>query len=574
MSFDNRNIWLTYNGEIYNYIEIKEELKSFGYSFNSDTDTEVVLAAYHKWGKECIRKFNGMWAFAIYDLRIDEIFCSCDQQGIKPFYYFLNNNYFCFASEIKQLLEIPFVNRKVNNEYILNNMGFGISEHKTEITLFENIKKLKTGYNILIKNVKSDNPHLDIYQWHEFDFFSEKKNISEKNAMEEFGELFYDSVKLRLRSDVPVGTALSGGLDSSSIVMTIDKILKAKGVNELQKTFTIGSELSEYDETEYAKEVINNTNSKGFFRTPDADGFIKNFNKICYHIELPYISSSCYAIWATYELARENDITVTLDGQGADEIMGGYDYFHTTHLLNEFLNTGKFGKLINEITCSARIFDKNKKKIVYDLIRTRLKNIQYYYYCYQKNRINNSKLLRQEYKDIALMILKNSFEKNQDEFVKTKYTFKNNLKNYFYTISLPQILMTVDRISMAHSIEARLPYLDFRLIEFINSLPTDFKVRQAITKYIARLFFKGKLPDSIIKRKKLGFVTSEILWFNKKNKIINKMISGNLNRISDIFVLEEVRKLFYNNNIASSKNKHYWNIFSLSTLFNIFDLKV
>ena len=475
MSYNSGNLWITYNGEIYNYIELKEELKNYGYVFKTHTDTEVILAAYHKWGEDCLKKFNGMWSFAILDIKNNILFCSIDQLGIKPFFYFHNNDYFCFSSEIKQLYKLPFINKKFNDN-IINIFGYNRYENDSNL-IFQGIKKLNAGEKIIISNISSNSINFKLSEWHRFDTIPYDNKITEENAMERFKELFNDSVKLRLRSDVKVGTALSGGVDSSLIVLTIDKILKESNINDTQFTFTIGSEVSELNEIPFAKQIISKTNTKGFFTIPNSSSFIKDFEKMYYHIELPYISSSCYASWCVYKLARENGVTVTLDGQGSDELLAGYDNYMYPFYQFEFLLKGKWKHISPNSKEIAKQYSISKTSQVIQILKTYIKNHNYFIDFYDNARIKKDKLFNKKYIDNLSHI--NTYKKDSNNFGYFD-VFAKNLNDYFYKLSLPIILHTVDRNSMAHSVESRLPFLDYRLVEFIYSLPHELKIKKCI----------------------------------------------------------------------------------------------
>ncbi|MCX6158506.1 MAG: asparagine synthase (glutamine-hydrolyzing) [Ignavibacteriae bacterium] len=568
MGYANDTLWITYNGEIYNYVELKRELAGFGYKFKSNTDTEVILAAYHKWGYACLKKFNGMWSFAILDISKEVIFCSTDQFSIKPFYYLKDINGFYFSSEIKQLFKLNRIEKRINKEYLIKIFGFERNNDYGDLTLFENVKQLKTGHYLIVKNIFSANAEISIEKWHEFNTRPSNFSINEKEASEKFYELFYDSVKLRLRSDVPVGTALSGGIDSSAIVVTMDRILKETGSSDIQKTFTAGSEKMEIDETKYAKQVIELTNAKGYFIEPTADGFINELEKMYYHIETPYISSSCYASWCVYRLAKEAGVTVTLDGQGSDEILAGYDkymypYYQTQNLikgeLSQYLGNSKKIKDDYKISYFRQILEISKKE---------LKNVKVLKMLYDENRIKRETIFNNGLKDYSIKLL---HEKNDKGFDITGNSmtegFSNYLKNSFYTLSLPILLNVVDRNSMAHSIEARLPFLDYRLLEFVYSLPHTYKINNGITKYIFKNSFKGLLPKNILNRFKIGFVTSEKEWLSKEINIIKDIIY-NSKIIKEFFDIDAINLLFKDVPLNSNK---IWKLLSLATILNSFE---
>lgn len=574
MSYANETLWITFNGEIYNYIELREELEKYSYTFKTKTDTEVILAAYHKWSEDCITKFNGMWSFAILDLSNNLIFCSTDQFNIKPFYYLYNSNGFYFGSEIKQLLELPWIERKLNKEYILNTFGYNLPKDYSDITLTEGIKQINTGYKIIIQNVLSNNPGLKIVKWHEFDTKPSLNSISEKQAIEKFSELFYDSVKLRLRSDVPVGTALSGGLDSSAIVVTMDKLLKESGSSNIQKTFTAGSEMDEIDETRYAKEVLNLTNAKGFFTIPTADGFFSELEKMYFHIELPYLSTSCYASWCVYKLAKESGVTVTLDGQGADEILAGYDIYMYPYYQTEFFSRFYLNQIIPNSKQIKYYYQKSCSQQFKEIVKKNIKSIKIIDKKYELKRFQKENIFNEDFINECKEIIND--DKDEFHFNNKYFPFINSfsiyLRNTFYTISLPLLLSVVDRNSMAHSIEARVPFLDYRLMDFVYSLPHNYKINKGITKYLLRKSFENMLPKNTIVRKKLGFVTAEKEWFENKKSEINNYLQNNDSLIKHIFNESSLERIFDFNYPENNGTNSLWKVLSLAVLIKLFKL--
>ena len=250
MPNEDKSIWITYNGEVYNYIELREELEKAGHVFNSKTDTEVIIHAYEAWGEECLRRFNGMWAFAIWDFNKKRLFCARDRLGVKPFYYIYNKKQFAFASEIKSLLKTG-IEKKPNDAIIFDYLAFGLQDH-TEDTFFEGVKQLKPAHYLFLEN--------GVLRKERYWNIEVNDEIGGKeNDESRFYDLLRDSVRLRLRSDVPVGTCLSGGLDSSSIVCVMNKLIHDK---KMQKTFSACSDNKKFDERRYIEDVIEETGAE------------------------------------------------------------------------------------------------------------------------------------------------------------------------------------------------------------------------------------------------------------------------------------------------------------------------
>jgi asparagine synthase (glutamine-hydrolysing) len=310
MQFEDAGLWIVYNGEIYNYIEIREELRAKGYKFRSNTDTEVILKAYHLWGEECVQKFNGMWAFALWDSKNKKLFCSRDRFGIKPFYYYYDpNSHFIFASEIKSILQI--IKPTPDKQSLFDSFASGYSDH-CERTFFENIKQLRGGHNlILLKG--------DLITKRYYKIKNQPCVDSFETAKKKFREILFDSVRIRLRSDVPLGYALSGGVDSSTIVGIASKI--NSGSNN---TFSMIYPGDNIDESFFVNKVIKKTSVNHHFISPSTEDFIKDLDKFIWHQEEPFIGTSYFGEFKLRELIRKNNVTVSLEGQGADEIITGY----------------------------------------------------------------------------------------------------------------------------------------------------------------------------------------------------------------------------------------------------------
>lgn len=317
---------ITYNGEVYNYLEIKEELQKDGYTFCSHTDTEVILASYDKWGENCVNRFNGMWAFAIYDKEKNIIFCSRDRFGVKPFYYTEIDNNFVFGSEIKQLLEF-YEDRYVNKKVLMNYLVIGYENYNNE-TFFENIFKLQQSHN-LIYNL-TDHTY---FEKRYYDIKNEILNINENESIELYNEKLFQSVKLRLRSDVKVGTCLSGGLDSSSIA-GIASILNKKVTDEKFVAIHAKSTEKKSDESNYAKKVAEHCNLELNIIEPSKRDFVEVLDEVIYTQEEPFRSPSIIMQYFVMKKAKDIGCTVLLDGQGGDETLLGYERYYPAYLLD------------------------------------------------------------------------------------------------------------------------------------------------------------------------------------------------------------------------------------------------
>ncbi len=320
-----KTLWITYNGEIYNYIELRDELLKKGYKFHTATDTEFILAAYAEWGYECVNRFNGMWAFVIYDKNKKQLFASRDRFGVKPFYYYKDETLFAFASEQKALLQSGIVDFKANEKAVFDYWLFSTMEEEEE-GMFKDIYELFPAYSLTLSLETGALKKWQYYTLHYSNDYNDS-NFNLKESVEKIQSLFIDSVRLRLRSDVEVASCLSGGVDSSSIVSAIYK-LTGKGLN----TFTASFTDSGIDESPWAKIVSDYTRSNAHYTFPSSSELLKDLQDLIYCQDIPVWSTSTYAQFRVMRLIHENGIKVALDGQGGDELLGGYGNYYFYYL--------------------------------------------------------------------------------------------------------------------------------------------------------------------------------------------------------------------------------------------------
>jgi len=529
---------ITYNGEVYNYLEIKEELKKDGYLFSSNSDTEVILASYDKWGEECVNKFNGMWAFAIYDKEKEIIFCSRDRFGVKPFYYTEIDDKFIFASEIKQLLEFyedKFVNKKILMDYLI----IGYEDHTNE-TFFQNIFKLQPSHN-LVYDLKLNSYKIKRY----YDILPVKMNLDENSSIDEYRSKLVNSIKLRLRSDVKIGTCLSGGLDSSSIAAIASDIYKSQNNDKFVAIHAKSSEKSS-DESFFAQEVSKANNLDLNIIEPSKEDFINSIDDVIYTQEEPFGGPSIFMQYFVMKKAKEIGCTVLLDGQGGDETLLGYERYYPAYLMS--LSFFEFLKGFISVS-------RNSKLTIMQLIT--------YYVYFTRARIRIKRL------------------KNKNSFVKKEYLeltsfdiLEKNAKNYlnifalqheeiFYT-QMPHLLRYEDKNSMKHSIETRLPFIDYRLVETALAINNKYKIKDGWTKYLLRKSIDKILPKSVVWRKnKFGFEAPSKSWLNSIEKEMIDAIENSkmLNIILDSF---DYKKL---NDIQK------WKLFNIAKWEEIYKIK-
>lgn len=454
---------IVYNGEIYNYIEIKEQLIRKGYQFKTLSDTEVILAAYANYKEKCVEHFDGMFAFAIWDENEKTLFCARDRFGEKPFYYAKDNGFY-FASEIKAL-RVAGVDCESDNGMLLLFLGSGntIDSSDNSRTFYRGIKKLPASH--WLKYNLRDSTVLIKRYW---EVSKETRPVSLSRALEELNGLLTLSVKRRLRSDVPLGTCLSGGLDSSSIAATLSML----SVRHL-KTFTASFPGFDKDETARAKKTAERFELENLTISPTAEGLVNDFERLAHFHDEPIASGSVYAQFKVFELAKKGKVTVLLDGQGADEILGGYDHYRHWRMRSMF----------PELT--ARLLQRKARREMFDTS------------------------LNKDFADAAGKEIK---------IVKPVVRQLNDLL-YFDTfcLGLEQLLRYADRNSMAHGREVRLPFLSHDLVSFVFSLPAAMKINDGYTKWLLRKLMDNRLPEETVwQKRKTGFEPPQKKWMEQQ----------------------------------------------------------
>jgi len=507
MKDDDGFLAIVYNGEIYNYLEIRNELKDRGYSFKTGTDTEIILAAYSEWGEKCVEKFNGMWAFAIFDERKNRIFFSRDHFGIKPLFYHLDENNFFFASEIKAILP-RLARREINNPFLYNFISRDVPYGSNE-TVFKGINLLLPAHNLLIE--LKGKPETKIWRYWDFNPAVFKKKYDYADPAETFRELLIDSVKLRLRSDVPVGVCLSGGLDSSVITCIISKILK----QEIETFSSIYKEEG-YSEKEFADEINKECGTRSNLIHPSPENFFEIIKKLVRHHDKPVRMPGSYSQWHVFKCAAEK-VIVTLDGQGADEILAGY-MGYLPYYLADLLKDFRLGRYLSDIKRIKGNLPSDYRKGILKIFLPFLSRF--------KRSVSGSEAWQDQ------ILTEEFIQEHKRDAEKMRLDppriFNSHLNQELYrtftTTNLPMLLDNEDRISMACSLEARVPFLDQRLVEFCFGLDYDWKIRNGMSKFIMRESFKDILPEKIYNRKdKKGFPTPLEHWFreNLRGKMEN-----------------------------------------------------
>ena len=484
---------IVYNGEVYNYREIRKELEATGAKFHSHSDTEVILAAYEAWGTACVNRFIGMWAFAIWDNKKKILFCSRDRFGIKPFFYIHSGDRFYFGSEYKALFPSPLFSSEINHRQVYRGLQMGWNAYHDE-SYFNCLKSLPAAHNLLIKL----DGRVEITRYWDIDTGNQQR-LSDVEAAEQFRSLFENSIALHMRSDVEVGGCLSGGLDSSAIASIVGRDYASTGF----KTFTVYYEgKNEVDERPWVKEVLNNYNHlEPFYFTPSDDDIRESFAHAIYHADVPLAGSSPISQYFVMKLAASKGIKVLLDGQGSDEMLGGY--MHSFYrLIGGAFRQRRIGSMLRESSAHAIMQDFDGKKQMDVLLKSMLAGIK-----------SEEQLYKLEYyKYLPFLATENSVPFSLPD--KSGSRLNQFLYNLTFTTSLPTLLQFEDRNSMAFSIESRVPFLNHKIAEFAFSLSDPHKISSGVTKKVLRDAMKGIMPETIVHRKdKKGFVTpGEVKW--------------------------------------------------------------
>jgi asparagine synthase (glutamine-hydrolysing) len=544
---------LTYNGEVYNYLEIKEELKAKGIQFQTAGDTEVVLQSYMVWGEECVRKFNGMWAFAIYDKKLNKVFCSRDRFGVKPFVYYHSPDEFVFSSEIKPILaykpEIKTPNYNMIANYVYKSIGAQAKE-----TWFKDIYRLPPAHNLVVENGQ-----IKMYQYWDYPR-AVNREITFDEAKQKFEELFLDAVRIRMRSDVKVGSTLSSGLDSSSIVGVLNKLYD----DEIE-TFTAYNPSESYtnkdkavfktdvelDESVTVKALTKEFNVKSNLIEVSFDDYLSKLSEAIYYLESGHSSPAIVSIHQVYKEARKK-IKVLLEGQGADELLAGYIVDSFPGYLIENLKSGKFRKAVGEYNAFRNVYSTSYLVLMY------LRSFDNAFFNNVKNSLMGIDVLNKE--AFTFKYIKDNtaeqLDKNFDHRFNTSLFRK-------HTSGLVNLLHYGDALSMAESIECRLPFMDYRLVEFAFTLPYNFKLNKMQGKYIQRKALEAYVPEYITNSTlKIGFATP-------LDKLMNDP------KIEEILLVKNCGNLFDNPKIQKLLRDHKDGKGNHSTLlFRILSAKI
>ncbi|WP_226389665.1 asparagine synthase (glutamine-hydrolyzing) [Penaeicola halotolerans] len=551
---------LTFNGEIYNYLEIKSDLIKKGYSFRSHSDSEVLLALYDLKKEKCLQDLDGMFAFAIYDNVEQEVFCARDRFGEKPFFYTEFDNAFYFASEMKEFWAAG-INKTPDPKMVFNYLHFDILDNHADLgqTFFSSVRKLPPAHYLKWKNGQ-----FSIIRYWDIDWRFQNTNLKLEDAKEQFRNLFIESVKRRMRSDVLVGSSLSGGIDSSLVVCAMDHLLKDHK-ESIQNTFSARFKNFHKDEGYFIQKVREKTRINSHEVYSEIDDLESVLDKISFHQEEPFGSASILVQYQVYELAKQKGVTVLLDGQGADEILAGYHPYFTT-FFNELRKKSDskfeheflaYQQLHSENTINAKISKPGIKQTIASAF-PRL-----------ANKVGR-RLINMRMKNTSMM--SEDFYASYKSDTYNDYNFNLGSLNshlYFSTfqVGLPTLLRYADRNSMAHSREVRLPFLSHELVEFVFSLPSDFKIKEGWTKYIMRASFADLLPSEIAWRKdKIGFEPPQKSWMDN-SKTQDSIRSAREVLSKEGILMKGAENMPIESTVTNNKGDGSWNHLMVSKLY-------
>lgn len=559
---ENLGLAIIFNGEIYNYIEIKETLINLGFKFNTESDTEVILNAYKAYGEDCVNHFNGMWAFAIYDFHSKKLFCSRDRFGVKPFYYCIHNGVLLFSSELKSLHAACNL-KNANLAKVYEYLAYGYRVNDGE-TFFENCFELLPANNLVV--TKGD---IKIRQYWELkqNQFKHNPNLTYE---QEYAALLESAVKIRFRSDVPVAILLSGGLDSTAITKITDHLIDLKALNQQKVQAYIASFPNfEDDETPIANEFIATCKHiKLHEMVIDKDELLKGFEKTLADLDHPLGSFASFAHNNIMKLCKKEGIKVVLNGQGSDEAFAGYiQYIAGVFLISKLLKSPK--SFLEEYK-SLRSINGYSRMFLFSQMFKAIVNQ------------STSSFLRAKYQEKSIEVLDRDFVKENKKHFKKSYSFSfkedSFTKYLLHQINyqgINTILHYEDVSSMNQSIEIRSPFMDYRLMEFAFSIPVEYKFSKGITKKIQRDTIGKELPKTITEsRKKIGFKTP-FLDYLINDESFRKMIFEILDRESfksrKIWDAPEIRKRF--ERVEDNKEFPYWRIINLEIWANAYGVQ-
>lgn len=512
-SSDDR-FWIICNGEIYNHKELRSELELLGHSFLSTSDTEVLLAAYTTWGEKCLERLNGMFAFIIFDSKEQIAFCARDRFGVKPLYYWRNNyGTLYFASEIKQFTKLPDWDPRLNKKRAYDFLAWGLTDHTNE-TLFQGVLQVKPGHFIKFNTRLSEEfPNRDS-NWQAEHVWYKLSSDTSISSLDKASSLLYEkllaSIKIRLQANMTIGANLSGGLDSSTIACLIDKVFKDGNSDSPFFTLSATFEHPEITERMYIDAASNAISAKPLFVTPEFNDLKLDFQRLTWHQDEPFASSSIFAEWSVYQTASSHGIKIMLGGQGADEQLAGYPE-HIGHFYRGWIRNRQPFLLLHDLFGTFFVYRTSISSSIKLLLNSLLPQVlrqplrNFIGTTNQKPTWLNTELLS--------VIPYDPYDSKGYRNASVSEASKIQLES----TNLPMQLHWEDRNSMAHSIESRSPFLDYRVVEYLYGIPDNFRYSKGESKVILRRAISSIVPKLIASRKgKIGFSTPESIWVKEQ----------------------------------------------------------
>ena len=540
---EDKSVVVIFNGEIYNYLEIKAELEKKGHKFKTKCDTEVLVHGYEEWKENMPKKLRGMFAFAIYDIKNKTLFLARDNFGIKPLYYYENNNTFMFASEIKSFLVHPDFKKELNKDLIAPYLSFSFTP--TKETLFKGVYRVDPGTCMTIKNGK-----VTTKRYYSLEF--NQKNMPYEQAVSDIDKLMKESVEKHMISDVEVGSFLSSGVDSSYLV----------ALARPDKTYTVGYSDKKYNEIEYAKNLTKELNINNTSKVITKDEYLKIIPKIMYHLDEPTSDPAAVALYFVAKLASK-DVKVVLSGEGADEFFGGYNFYRSDVDVSWY---NKFPKFIRRSIAKICLHLPEVKGLNF-LVRRGLTLEENYIgvnkvfsereskkILNDKPSIKNSDITKEVYDEF----------KDSDDITKMQAIDIN-----FWLIK--DILQKADRMTMAHSLEGRVPFIDKEVFSYASSLPIEYKVTKENTKVALRDAAKRVIPTEAYKKKKLGFPVPLRAWMREEDFYNEIKNTFNLEIADELFNTKYLMKLLDNHYSGKKDNyKKVWTVYCFLKWYQVY----
>lgn len=503
-------VWISYNGEVYNHVELRAELERLGHRFVSSTDTEVMLAAYAQWGEDCLNRFNGMFAFVLVDCRRRIAWAVRDRFGVKPLYWRQGaNGMLAFASEIKQFTALPDWRARLNGRRVRDFLIAGAYDH-TDETLFDGVHQLRGGEMMWVSLDAVSKPR--VQRWYELQARPFSGTFADAKAG--FRELFADAVRLRLRADVAVGSCLSGGLDSAAVVCVAADLRRCADSAAPQLAFSAVSDSPRYDERRYAQAVAQRARIELHAVKPMLGELLNALDDLVWTQDEPFGSTSFFAQSEVFRLAAAHRVKVMLDGQGADEALGGYPVFRGAALA-ELVRKLRILCMVREL----RVAPAGTFRLMAGALAPSV--------LMEKVRRNATSQAALWFDHSLAGVAKN--EPYSGAAQEVRRDFQSLSRDQLLASSLPALLHWEDRSSMAHSVEARVPFLDYRLVEFVLGLPTQAKFHNGVTKRVLREALSDVLPESVLRRTdKLGFQLAEDEWARDHPEMMRRALSDSI----------------------------------------------